>query len=285
MEEERGHVLSGSNGAAASAADRKNGDNHGVRAVLRRSNGDDPGAAHRNNGDNRGVPVVERPVLFSRILPAEYTEICRAARTKQFTRGEMLHFEGDAVERVLLLTSGYAKITKFSRAGEEVILRLGVPGDVLGAVGLLSCGMHCTTAQAFRLCQALVWDARVFKGLVQRFPVLHQNTVAILSEHLRELEDRFCEVAQERVGPRVALQLLRLLKTMGRPVNAGVEIALSREELAQMTGTTLFTVSRLLSAWEARGVVRPRREAVAICDVQSLCAISQEDRQEDSQQN
>ena len=54
---------------------------------------------------------------------------------------------------------------------------------------------------------------------------------------------------------------------------ATVEIGLSREELAQMTGTTLFTVSRLLSAWEARGMVRPRREAVTICDVQSLRAI------------
>ena len=101
--------------------------------------------------------------------------------------------------------------------------------------------------------------------------------VAILDEHLRELEDRFREVATDKVGARVALQLLRLLKTIGRPVEGGVEVGLSREELAQMTGTTLFTVSRLLSAWEARGVVRPLREAVAICDIPSLCAISEED--------
>jgi CRP-like cAMP-binding protein len=60
---------------------------------------------------------------------------------------------------------------------------------------------------------------------------------------------------------------------MGRPVNGLVEVGLSREELAQMTGTTLFTVSRLLSAWETDGIVRPRREAVAICDEQALRAI------------
>ena len=215
--------------------------------------------------------------MFSGILPADYAGICHAARVKQFTRGEMLHCEGDAVERVLLLTSGSVKITKLGRAGEEVILRLAVPGDVLGAVGLFSCGMHCTTAEVFRVCRALVWERRGFEDLVERFPVLHRNSVAILEQHLRELEDRFREVATARVGPRVALQLLRLVKTIGRPVNAGVEISLSREDLAQMTGTTLFTVSRLLSAWEARGVVRPRREAVAICDVQKLCAISQEE--------
>ena len=67
------------------------------------------------------------------------------------------------------------------------------------------------------------------------------------------------------------------MEQIGQPVNGAVEIGLSREELAQMTGTTLFTVSRLLSAWEARGMVRPRREAVAICDVQSLRAIGRGD--------
>jgi CRP-like cAMP-binding protein len=203
---------------------------------------------------------------------------------KEFDRGEMLHFEGDAVRRVILVVSGYVKSTKLGPGGEEVIVRLAGPGDVLGAVDLFSSGTHCTAAQVFRVCQALVWETKVFQDLLERFPTLHQNTAAILSEHLRELEERFREVASERVGPRVALQLLRLLKTMGRPVGAGVEIGLSREDLAQMTGTTLFTVSRLLSAWELRGVVRPRREAVAVCDIQTLRAISQESPEEPARQ-
>ncbi|MDE3160449.1 MAG: winged helix-turn-helix domain-containing protein, partial [Acidobacteriota bacterium] len=62
----------------------------------------------------------------------------------------------------------------------------------------------------------------------------------------------------------------------GRPAEGAIEVGLSREELAQMTGTTLFTVSRLFSAWEARGLVKPRREAVTICDVQALRAIAKE---------
>jgi CRP-like cAMP-binding protein len=224
--------------------------------------------------------AAERPRFFAGLSPDDYASSCRAARVKQFMRGDMLHFEGDAVKRVLLLTAGYVKITKVGPGGEEVIVRLVAPGEVLGAVELFSSGTHGTAAQVFRLSRALVWESGVFKALVERFPVLHQNTVAILGEHLRELEERFREVASERVGQRVGLQLLRLLKTMGRPVGAGVEIGLSREDLAQMTGTTLFTVSRLLSAWEARGVVRPRREAVAICDVQSLRAIINKESQE-----
>jgi CRP-like cAMP-binding protein len=95
----------------------------------------------------------------------------------------------------------------------------------------------------------------------------------ILGRDLLELEERFHEVSTERVASRVARQLVRLGEQIGRQVDGAVEIGLSREEVAQMTGTTLFTVSRLLSGWEARGMVKPRREAVAICDVRSLRAV------------
>src|ERR1035441_9985609 len=78
-------------------------------------------------------------------------------------------------------------------------------------------------------------------------------------------------------GPRVARQLLRLEEQIGRRVNGAIEIGLSREELAQMTGTTLFTVSRLFSAWEALGMVRPGRESVSIRDVPMLRAIGSGD--------
>jgi len=177
------------------------------------------------------------------------------------------------VQQVLLLTSGFVKLSKLGLSGTEVILRLGVPGDVLGALGLFSGGNHRATGQVFRECRALVWDTGAFKVLVERFPVLHQNMARIVGGHLLELEERFREVATERVGPRVARQVLRLMEQIGQPLDGAIEIGLSREELAQMTGTTLFTVSRLLSAWEARGMVRPRREAVTIYDVQSLRAI------------
>ena len=154
---------------------------------------------------------------------------------------------------------------------------MGKPGDVLGAAALFSGARHYTTAEVFRPCLGVVWDVAVFEPLVERFPVLWDNMVSVLGEQLRELEDRFREVATERVGSRVALQLLRLIHSIGRPVDFGIEVDLSREELAQMTGTTLFTVSRLISLWEARGAVKARREAVTVCDINSLRAISQEE--------
>ena len=71
--------------------------------------------------------------------------------------------------------------------------------------------------------------------------------------------------------------MIRLMEQIGQPVDGAVEMGLSREDLAQMTGTTLFTVSRLLSAWEARGILRLGREVVVICEVRSLRAIAKGD--------
>jgi len=219
--------------------------------------------------------VVEKARLFSGILPQDCKGICVAARVKEFARGETLFMEGDAVRHVYVIKSGFVKITQLGPSGLEAILRLGVPGDMVDAISLFSAGFHFTTAQAIRKCQALVWDLAAFKTMAEGCPVLHQNVVQILGTYVMELEERFREVATERVGPRVARQLLRLAEPMGRQVDGVVEISLSRQELADMTGTTLFTVSRLLSTWEARGMVTPRREAVAILDPQSLRAVSE----------
>jgi CRP-like cAMP-binding protein len=241
-----------------------------------RANGEvDASIVQRRNEANTGSAAAERSPLFLGTPPEDYESIADAARVKEFTRGQALHVEGDSVQQIMVLTMGIAKVTQLGALGAEVILRFGVPGDVLGAVGLFSNGRHRTAAQAMRSCRALVWDAPAFKTLVERFPVLHQNMARILGNDLLELEERFREVATEKVGPRVARQLVRLLEKIGREVDGEVEIGLSREQLAQMTGTTLFTVSRLLSAWDARGAVRPRREGVTIRDIKLLRSISE----------
>ena len=93
---------------------------------------------------------------------------------------------------------------------------------------------------------------------------------------LRELEERFRELATEPVAPRLARQLIRLQEQVGSAQNGDVEIGLSREGLAQMTGTTECTVSRLLSAWEAHGFVTSRRKCVMISDIRSLRKVIEE---------
>ena len=105
---------------------------------------------------------------------------------------------------------------------------------------------------------------------LEKFPPIRSNIDAILTTRLNELQERFREVATEKVDKRVALAILRLAAQIGKPAHGGIEVLLNREELAQMTGTTLFSTSRLLSKWGEEGIVLPRREAVVVLDAHRL---------------
>ena len=106
--------------------------------------------------------------------------------------------------------------------------------------------------------------------MLARYPQIGRNLSQMLVRRLQELEERFRVVATERVARRLALALLGLLQQIGRPCDDGIQVKVTREELAQMTGTTLFTISRVLSGWSERGFIQARREAVIVSNPKRL---------------
>jgi CRP/FNR family transcriptional regulator, nitrogen oxide reductase regulator len=220
------------------------------------------------------IAVVQRLRLFLDVCPADCSTVISAAREKRFARRETIFFEGDPVQHVVMLLSGCVKITQLGIGGEEVILRLCGVGDVVGGLNLCADHSHFSTAQAVQPSMALVWQVATFEKLMERFPSFRRNTVRALEERLQEMEQRFREVSTEKVGVRLSSELLRLSNHLGR-ANGKAEIGLSRSELAQLTGTTMFSVSRLLSRWQTLGIVSSRREAVQVHDFAALAQFSQ----------
>jgi len=212
--------------------------------------------------------------LFRGVSAGDRVEIASLARERELRRREILSREGEAAREISLLGTGRVKITQLAANGHEVLIRLIGPGEVCGGLGVPIGGLHSTSAEALEASRALVWEQRLLQDLFDRVPVLGRNALRIQSERLRTLEERYRELATERVPPRLARALARLVGHVGRPCEDGVRVALSREELAQMVGTTLFTVSRLLSEWESRGLVLGRREAVIVRDLSGLAALA-----------
>ena len=223
----------------------------------------------------RRTALVQHCPLFAGISSAECRGIASAAQEKQFARRHTLFLEGDPVRQVILLTSGSAKIVQFGQRGTEVILELKGPGEVVGTLGLQPQDRHGSMAQTLVASTALVWDVAVFDTFTLRSVQLRRNIANLLCRQLHELEERYCEVSTEKVSVRLSHQLVRLLNQLGRRVNGRLEIRVSREELAQLTGTTLFTVSRLLSDWNQRGIVSTRRQAVSVHNLQALAELGE----------
>jgi len=215
------------------------------------------------------------PQLFSDMPQSDVATILSAAQVVKFDRQETVFRSGEVIQQVILLMQGSVKITLVDENGCAVILRLVGRGEILGTIGGARCGSNYSSAEAREESQAHVWSAATFEALSERFPTFRRNSMQILAKCLQDLEVRFREISTETVAFRLSREVSRLIPRVGRKVDDGdIEINLSREELAQMTGTTLFTVSRLLSKWEQKGIVSLRRLAVVVRDPIALANIS-----------
>jgi CRP-like cAMP-binding protein len=232
------------------------------------------GASTKESNIAERVVMLRASPLFTGLSQDECLEIASCARARSFARDELLFMEGQSARHLMMIQTGSAKLSKLGPNGNEVILWMTGPGDPLGVLTEALSQSYTCTAYAMAPSNALVWEYTRLQGLVAEIPQMRKNISQILSSRLEELQERFREVATEKVASRVAKALMRLLKQVGKPAWGGIEISLSREELAQMTGTTLFSISRLLSKWGGEGFVLPRREAVVVLDAQRLAQVS-----------
>jgi CRP-like cAMP-binding protein len=241
-----------------------------------------PEDASRRSGSLFRTQTIQRlnilrdSALCAGLTDAEITELAGLARSKIFERRDVIFAQGQPVRQLLLLESGSVKLTQVGTNGSEVILWLRGAGDPVGLTGALSHSPHTCSARVVVTCRAMVWDWSKLESAYRGTPQIRRNMGGILSERLSELEERFREIATEKVARRVAFALLRIVKQVGKNTPSGIEIFLSREEIAQLTGTTLFSISRLMSRWSELGIVVPRREAVLILDVDRLAMAGEE---------
>jgi CRP-like cAMP-binding protein len=214
--------------------------------------------------------------MFAGLSQRELSDMLSSARVRTFVTDEVLFCEGQTVRSLIVLQSGSVKHTQLSSNGDEVLLRMSGPGDAVNLQSGPDTCSHTCSARAMEDCRAWVWESSRLQELLVRYPQLRVNIAHSLASRLQELEERFREVATEKVARRLALVLLRLMKQIGKSTHQGTQVSLSREELAQMTGTTLFTISRVLSRWAELGLVIPKREAVIIRDATQLGTVSED---------
>ena len=212
--------------------------------------------------------------LFAGLSPVDCGEIFRSGRMRTYLHDEVLFLQGQPVDTLLLIQSGTVKLTQLNFDGNEVILWINGSGAALALHDYAGNCNHTCSARAMNKCQTILWERDRFQSLVARYPQIDANILRVLGDQLRELEERFLQIATEKAANRLALQLVRLIQLLGRQSKDGVELGLKREELAQMTGMTLFTISRILSKWSESGFVIPRRESVVIREPKDLLAES-----------
>lgn len=232
------------------------------------------------------VRVLHQINLFDDLTENELQLICQAGRLLRVEQDTFFFFQGDPADKWYILTEGQVKMTQIGPEGQQVLVRIVAPHEEFGSVALMSGLTYPLSAQATEDCLALIWDKPVITALLSFYPRLAMNALRLMAERFRELQERYRELATERVEQRVARALLRLERQAGRRLEQGtlIDLSLSRQDLAEMTGTTLYTASRILSHWEHQGLIKTGREKVVILDQAGLLSIVEELPHNDSPQ-
>lgn len=212
-------------------------------------------------------------------LPAEIiASILNTAQKRTVGEGGSFFFQGDPADKIYILLEGRVKLFQLTPDGQQVLLGVIAPWDLFDTAALAHGGYYPVTAQTIQKSTALYWLEPVLMGFISKSPQLAKNALQIMAEHIQELQDRFRELATERVERRLARAILRLVSQTGKRVPEGVllNLPITRQDLAEMTGTTLYTVSRILSQWESQGLIQSGREKIIIRSPHNLVSIAED---------
>jgi CRP-like cAMP-binding protein len=196
---------------------------------------------------------------------------------RSIEEGEFFFFQGDPADYLYVLISGRAKLMQNNPAGQQVNLRTISEWQMFGALGAVKEGAsYPASAQALENSTALAIRSDYLHELMQTRPYLSFDLMKLMTGYIQEMQERYRELATEKVERRIARSLLRLAAQMGTKSEGGIELTFTRQDLAEMSGTTLYTVSRVLSDWERQGLVEAGRERVLIRNPHGVVSIAEE---------
>jgi CRP/FNR family transcriptional regulator, nitrogen oxide reductase regulator len=213
---------------------------------------------------------------FRKLDRPRIREILDEAQSLRFDPGVAVFSEGMAVDRFFLLLDGHIRVLRTTPGGDQIIVLHIAPGQLFGIGAALGRTTYPATAMTADECIVLAWPNRLWAEFTARYEGFATESYKVVGERVGEMNNRLVELATQQVEQRIACAILRLVTQMGRKVESGIEIGvpITRQNLSDMTGTTLHTVSRLLSGWERDGIVASERRKITVTAPHRLVELS-----------
>ena len=221
--------------------------------------------------------VVRSLLLFDRMSDADLDAFLDHASSRRVLQGETVFKQGQPAASFYLLFNGRLKVTQVTGDGQQFIVRVVHPGELFGFAKALQRTDYPGTAMAVAESLVLSWPSELWPQFVEQNGRLAVSAIETIGKQLEDAHARIREMSTQEVERRVAHAILRLSLQAGRKEASGIQISfpISRQDIAEMTGTTLHTVSRIISAWEVRGLVEGGRQKILIRDLPGLSLLAE----------
>ncbi len=206
--------------------------------------------------------------LYRNLSVDDQQRLAQVSLARSFEKGQAIFREGDAPDFLVTIASGRVKVVKVLPSGKEIILEIFGPGDPVGAVVAYEGRPYPATAIAIEPVQCILVRRPEFFSLLEQHPSFVRGFLTGMAQRIVELTRRIPEVAGGRVETRFAHLFLKLAERTGQARADGrfVPVSLSRQELAELTGTTTETCIRIMSRWGKEGIVTTERDGFVVRD-------------------
>ena len=220
--------------------------------------------------------ALRRTTIFRRLSADDRQRLAAVASVQAYDKGERLFDEGEASDQLYTVIDGRVKVFKTTARGTDVILELFGPGDPVGAVAVYESRAYPASAAAIEPTTCVLIPRQAFFALLEAHPTMVRGLLGGLTHRLVELTNRLAELSGGRIEARLARFFLKLATDLGQrhPDGTFIPLVLSRQELADMIGTTIETAIRIMSRWGKEDLVRTEKDGFIIVDRAALEAIA-----------
>jgi CRP/FNR family transcriptional regulator len=220
--------------------------------------------------------MLRRTTIFRRLSSDDRQRLSAVASVREFAKGDLLFSEGDASDHLYTIVMGRVKVFKTTPRGTDVILELFGPGDPVGAVAAYEARAYPASAMALESTTCVLIPRQAFFSLLENHPSMVRGLLVGLTHRLVELTNRLTELSGGRIEARLARFFLKLADDMGQRRSDGtfIPLALSRQEIADMIGTTIETSIRIMSRWGKEDVVRTEKDGFTVVDRSTLESVA-----------
>ena len=241
-----------------------------------------PDFDHRERGFDLMAGSLDRSLisgfsLFAGVPDVDLDAILASARSRRLADGAAAFEQGAPAAEFFLLLHGRLKVQQTTPDGRQIVVRHVNPGEMFGIAKAMRRPDYPATAIAVVESLTLVWPDSQWEAFIARNPAIASAAMQTVGQRLQEAHTRIRELSTEEVERRIAHAVLRLVNQAGRKTDDGIEIdfPVTREDIAEMTGTTLHTVSRVMSGWQQAGLVISGRRRVTVCDPHRLFLLAE----------
>jgi CRP/FNR family transcriptional regulator len=207
--------------------------------------------------NGRTLLAVRAIPMFRGLSPEDQERLAALATLRDYARGEFLWRAGEAAECLTVIVRGRVKLVG-AASGSDVIIELFGPGEPVGALAVYNYIPYPASAVSMESSTLLMLPRRDYFELLDRHPEFARALIRELTKLALSLTRKLAEMRGQRIEVRIAQLFLDLAERMGRPAKGGaieIPIALSRQEVADLVGTTVETAIRVLSRWGREGVL------------------------------